>query len=162
MAKNVVAAGFADRCEVQFAYAIGHPNPVSIHIDTFGTNKIEEEKIESAVKDVFSFKPADIITMTEGPQERDHVLLVHQVDYQNFKPTTIHYTHSIAWPSDGVYGTGVRQGTIDILDIKKPITEQSWSEAGKISSGKDANTQENYTFARALKARTEIRRMLSL
>ena len=61
VAKNVVAAGFADRCEVQFAYAIGHPNPVSIHIDTFGTNKIEEEKIESAVKDVFSFKPADII-----------------------------------------------------------------------------------------------------
>ena len=112
--------------------------------------------------DLVDIKPADIITMTEGPQERDHVLLVHQVDYQNFKPTTIHYTHSIAWPSDGVYGTGVRQGTIDILDIKKPITEQSWSEAGTISSGKDANTQENYTFARALKARTEIRRMLSL
>jgi len=61
VAKNVVAAGFADRCEVQFAYAIGHPNPVSIHIDTFGSNKVEEEKIESAVKDVFSFKPADII-----------------------------------------------------------------------------------------------------
>ena len=61
VAKNVVAAGFADRCEIQFAYAIGHPNPVSIHIDTFGTNKVEEEKIESAVKEVFSFKPADII-----------------------------------------------------------------------------------------------------
>ena len=61
VAKNVVAAGLADRCEIQFAYAIGHPNPVSIHIDTFGTNKVDELKIESAVTPVFSFKPADII-----------------------------------------------------------------------------------------------------
>lgn len=61
VAKNVVAASLADRCEVQFAYAIGHPHPVSIHIDTFGTHKIDEEKIEKAVKDVFSFKPADIV-----------------------------------------------------------------------------------------------------
>jgi S-adenosylmethionine synthetase len=61
VAKNVVAAGLADKCEVQFAYAIGHPNPVSVHIDTFGTNKVDEEKIEKAVVSVFSFKPADII-----------------------------------------------------------------------------------------------------
>ncbi len=61
VAKNVVAAGLADRCEVQFAYAIGHPHPVSIHIDTFGTHKIDEVKIEKAVKTVFSFKPADIV-----------------------------------------------------------------------------------------------------
>jgi S-adenosylmethionine synthetase len=61
VAKNVVAAGFAKRCEVQFAYAIGYPDPVSIHIDTFGTNTVDEEKIEAAVKAVFSFKPARII-----------------------------------------------------------------------------------------------------
>ena len=61
VAKNVVAAGLADRCEVQFAYAIGHPHPVSVHIDTFGTNKVDEAKIEKAVKAVFSFKPADIV-----------------------------------------------------------------------------------------------------
>ena len=61
VAKNVVAAGLADRCEVQFAYAIGHPNPVSIHIDTFGTHAVDEQKIEHAVTSVFSFKPADII-----------------------------------------------------------------------------------------------------
>jgi len=61
VAKNVVAAGLAERCEVQFAYAIGHPNPVSIHIDTFGTNTMDEQKIERAVTSVFSFKPADII-----------------------------------------------------------------------------------------------------
>ncbi len=61
VAKNVVAAGLASRCEVQFAYAIGHPQPVSVHVDTFGTNTVDEEKIQNAVKAVFSFKPADIV-----------------------------------------------------------------------------------------------------
>jgi hypothetical protein len=55
-------AGLADRAEIQFAYAIGHPQPVSIHIDTFGTHKVNEENIEKAVKSIFSFKPADIVT----------------------------------------------------------------------------------------------------
>ena len=62
VAKNIVAAGLASKCEVQFAYAIGHPDPVSVHIDTFGTNTASEEKIERAVLKTFSFKPADIIT----------------------------------------------------------------------------------------------------
>jgi S-adenosylmethionine synthetase len=61
VAKNVVAAGLADRCEVQFAYAIGYPDPVSISVDTFGTSTVAEEKIESAIKQVFNFKPAAII-----------------------------------------------------------------------------------------------------
>ncbi|MEI6351475.1 MAG: methionine adenosyltransferase [Verrucomicrobiota bacterium] len=61
VAKNIVAAGFASRCEIQFAYAIGYPDPVSIHIDTFGTNTVDEEKIEKAVSAVFSFKPANIV-----------------------------------------------------------------------------------------------------
>lgn len=61
VAKNVVAAGLAAKCEVQFAYAIGHPKPVSVHIDTFGTNAVAEEKIEKAVLKTFSFKPADIV-----------------------------------------------------------------------------------------------------
>ncbi len=61
VAKNVVAAGLAERCELQVAYAIGHPRPVSISVDTFGTNEVDESAIESAIKEVFSFKPADII-----------------------------------------------------------------------------------------------------
>jgi len=61
VAKNVVAAGLAAKCEVQFAYAIGHPQPVSVHIDTFGTHTVAEEKIEKAVLKTFSFKPADIV-----------------------------------------------------------------------------------------------------
>jgi S-adenosylmethionine synthetase len=61
VAKNVVAAGLASKCEVQFAYAIGHPLPVSVHIDTFGTGIISDDKILDAVLQVFSFKPADIV-----------------------------------------------------------------------------------------------------
>lgn len=61
VAKNVVAAGLAKRCEIQFAYAIGHPEPLSIHIDTFGTGSVGDDKILAAVKKVFSFKPADIV-----------------------------------------------------------------------------------------------------
>jgi S-adenosylmethionine synthetase len=61
VAKNVVAAGLAAKCEVQFAYAIGHPHPVSVHIDTFGTGTHADEVILAAVQKVFSFKPADIV-----------------------------------------------------------------------------------------------------
>jgi S-adenosylmethionine synthetase len=65
VAKNVVASGLADRCEVQFAYAIGYPDPVSISIDTFGTATVDEAKIEQAVKEIFNFKPAAIIERLE-------------------------------------------------------------------------------------------------
>jgi S-adenosylmethionine synthetase len=61
VAKNIVAAGLASHAEIQFAYAIGYPDPVSVAIDTFGTGKISDEKIPAAVQEVFSFKPADII-----------------------------------------------------------------------------------------------------
>ena len=61
VAKNIVAAGLADRCEIQFAYAIGYPDPVSICVNTFGTSTVDERKIEEAVSQVFSFKPAAII-----------------------------------------------------------------------------------------------------
>jgi len=62
VAKNVVAADLADRCELEVAYAIGHPLPVSVHVNTFDTNHIDEAKIIAAVNEVFSFKPADIIS----------------------------------------------------------------------------------------------------
>jgi S-adenosylmethionine synthetase len=61
VAKNVVAANLAARCEVQFAYAIGHPDPVSVHIDCFGTETVPVSKITRAVNRVFSFQPSDIV-----------------------------------------------------------------------------------------------------
>jgi S-adenosylmethionine synthetase len=62
IAKNIVAAGLATRVEIQFAYAIGYPDPVSVAVDTFGTGVVSEDAISDAVKEVFSFKPAQIIT----------------------------------------------------------------------------------------------------
>ncbi len=61
VAKNVVASGLARKAEIQFAYAIGHPHPVSVHIDTFGTGIVPDDRILAAINHVFSFKPADII-----------------------------------------------------------------------------------------------------
>jgi S-adenosylmethionine synthetase len=61
VAKNIVAARLADRCEIELAYAIGVPFPVSVMVDTFGTAKIEEQRIEAAVKSVFDLTPAGII-----------------------------------------------------------------------------------------------------
>src|SRR6187431_3764895 len=61
VAKNVVAAGLADRCEVQVAYAIGVAHPVSVMVETFGTENADPVKIEAAVKDVFDLRPAAIL-----------------------------------------------------------------------------------------------------
>src|SRR6476660_6292863 len=61
VAKNVVASGLAKKCEVQFAYAIGHPEPLSVHIDTFGTAVVPESDIMKAVRDVFDLTPRAII-----------------------------------------------------------------------------------------------------
>jgi S-adenosylmethionine synthetase len=61
IAKNLVAAGLADRAEVQVAYAIGYPDPVSVLVETFGTGKVAHEKLEKAVRAVFGLKPRQII-----------------------------------------------------------------------------------------------------
>jgi S-adenosylmethionine synthetase len=61
IAKNIVAAGLADKCEIQLAYAIGVAEPVSVNIDCFGTNKIPVDKIEDFVREFFPLKPGEII-----------------------------------------------------------------------------------------------------
>jgi len=61
VAKNVVAAKLADRCEIELAYAIGVPFPVSVMVDTFGTAKVDEQRIEEGIKKVFDLSPAAII-----------------------------------------------------------------------------------------------------
>ena len=60
-AKNIVASGAADKCEIQISYAIGVAKPVSVFIDTFGTEHVDIEKLESAALDVFDFRPLAII-----------------------------------------------------------------------------------------------------
>ena len=65
VAKNIVAAGLANRVELQVGYAIGHPEPTSVTVETFGTNLFSEDAIERAVREVFSFKPADIVSQLD-------------------------------------------------------------------------------------------------
>lgn len=65
VAKNVVAAKLADRVEIQVAYAIGHPHPTSITVDCFGTEKVEEAKIQQAIQEVFNFQPAAIVAQLD-------------------------------------------------------------------------------------------------
>jgi len=67
VAKNIVAAGLASKCELQVAYAIGYPYPTSVHVDTFGSAKegLTDQAIAEAAKKVFSFKPADIVAQLD-------------------------------------------------------------------------------------------------
>ena len=96
-----------------------------------------------------SAEPGDMITMLG---EHDHIILVYQIEYQNFIHTILHYVHAMAWPTDGEYGHGVRYGKIEIIDSHMPLAEQKWIEVEKTGT-------ENYTFQRAQNSRTELRRL---
>lgn len=122
-------------------------------IENSGVENFAHE--ENSRKIIFKeIEPGDIITMLGGPEdgERNHILVITQVEYQNFVPTTIHYVHAIAWPTDGEYGHGIHDGKIEIIDPNKSILEQRWIENEKIGD-------ENYTFARAKKSTTEVRKL---
>ncbi len=112
----------------------------------------------STIIDLKNILPGDMVTMIGGeekeekPNARDHIIILTKIEYENNLPKIIHYTHSIAWPTDGEYGHGVREGIIEITDIEKHITEQKWIENEKTDG-------ENYTWSRARKSQTEIRHL---
>ncbi len=108
----------------------------------------------SHVVNLKEIQPGNSITMLNDAEdgERNHILIIHQVEYQNFIPYKIHYSHAVAYPEDGIYGTGIKQGTIEISDIHKPITEQIWIENGK-------QGESNRIFVRAGKSKTEVRQL---
>ena len=65
VAKNIVAAGLADKCEIQLSYAIGVARPTSIMVDTFGTGKLSDEKLVEIIRENFDLRPAGIIRMLD-------------------------------------------------------------------------------------------------
>ncbi len=79
VAKNIVASGLAERCEVQFSYAIGVAEPVSIRVDTFGTSTVDEEEIAAVVPELFNLKPAGLIDSLDllNPIYRDTAAYGH-------------------------------------------------------------------------------------
>ncbi len=89
-------------------------------------------------------QPGDLIVLLDiaGVSERDHILLVDQVDENGGIPKTIHYAHAISWSSDGQYDHGVRRGKIDITNPNAPLLNQIWIEKEKIGG-------ENETLSRA-------------
>jgi len=101
-----------------------------------------------------SIQPGDLITMTGDAEEPEcnHVLIVHQVDFRDATPFEIHYTHAVAYPEDGLYGHGVRQGTIRITDTTRPLADAQWLEDNKENSNL-------HLHERAQKSKTEIRRL---
>jgi len=111
----------------------------------------------SNIVSIADLKPGDLITMIsasvdETDNEHDHVLVIHQTDYQNFFPTKLYYSHAVAYPEDGVYGNGIRQGTIEVPSPNISLTSCRWIEDGK-------EGQNNRIFIRANRSNTEIRRL---
>jgi S-adenosylmethionine synthetase len=104
VAKNVVAAGLATKCEVQVAYAIGKAHPVGVFVETFGTGVLSDEAIQDAVLDVFDLRPGAII--------RDLELLNNKL--VQFRPTAA-YGHFGRTSSDGSTFTWERLDRVDDL-----------------------------------------------
>lgn len=116
----------------------------STDVSTLAHNK------NSRIIEIKKAEPGDMITMIND--QTNHILVIHQIEYQNFIPVILHYTHAMAWPTDGEYGHGVKQGIIEIIDINKPLVEQRWIEEKKTGD-------DNYTLSRAKKSTIEIRRL---
>lgn len=125
-------------------------------IENIGVLTFANDK-NSRVIPLKEIQPGDIITMLDDAEEneRNHILVIHQVEYQNFIPYKIHYSHTVAYPEDGLYGTGLKQGTIELTNLDKPITEQIWIENGN-------QGQSNRIFIRAKNSKTEVRRLMWL
>ena len=114
VAKNIVAAGLADKCEVQLSYAIGVARPVSILVETFGTGKVEQSKLLEAVKDLFELRPAGIIQslkLRELPSQRGGRFYQDVAAYGHFGRTDLDLpweaTDKAALLKEALLGVGV-------------------------------------------------------
>jgi hypothetical protein len=99
-------------------------------------------------------KPGDLVTMTDGPEgaDRNHVLIVTSVVTENGVLKKLLYTHAVAYPEDGLYGTGIKYGSIEITNPAGLLTDQTWTESGTAEKAA-------IIVARARKSKTDIRRL---
>lgn len=114
------------------------------------TNQIEKK---TDAQGLFRATPSvQSDTQNQTNYERDHILVIHQVEYNNAIPTKVHYSHAVTYPEDGLSGGGIRQGKIEITGIEKNILTAVWIENGKTGFG-------NRLFSRAQKSDTKVRRL---
>lgn len=111
-------------------------------VENAGVTTFAHEKNSREIQ-IKEAQPGDIITMIGD--DRNHIMIIHQIEYQNFLPIVLHYTHSMAWPEDGEYGHGIKRGEIEVMDINGKIPEQKWSE--------------QYTQEKAVNYSTTLRRL---
>jgi S-adenosylmethionine synthetase len=123
VAKNIVAAGLATSAEIQFAYAIGYPDPVSVCVNTFGTGTVSDEEIERAVCEVFSFKPADIIKQLNLLRP----IYSKTTNYGHFGKTDPEITWEKADKADALKKA--------VSQVKSPVTSVTLKKASAVVGG---------------------------
>lgn len=147
--------GNLDR-HLSFPFCIGFLNKIKCKIRPIENTDVRTfaHNNNSKLIEIKDVKPGDIITMIGGPDQndRDHILIIYRIEYQNFLPSIIYYSHAVSWPTDGKYGHGIHTGTIGIVNADKSLIDQIWTENEKQGN-------ENYTHTRAQKSIVEIRRM---
>lgn len=99
-------------------------------VENCGVSTFAHEKNSSPVE-LKNILPGDFITIMHAGPKKDynHVILVREVTYEENKPKLIHYSHSFQYPNDGQYNHGIKQETIEVVDVGKNILEQKWSES---------------------------------
>ena len=118
VAKNIVASGLASSAEIQFAYAIGYPDPVSVCVNTFGTGVVSDEDIEKAVSEVFSFKPAQIIKQLNLLRP----IYSKTTNYGHFGKTDPDITWEIADKVEALRRSVARPSAVTSAAIRKAAT----------------------------------------
>jgi hypothetical protein len=136
-------------------------------VENSGVTTFANDK-NSKIVPLAEVQPGDIITMVPGTPlatsyehlnvvttkgaERDHILVIHQVEYADSIPSKIYYSHAVAYPEDGIYGTGIKQGAIEITHPSQSLLSQRWIENGQEGTA-------NRIFTRANKSDTQLRRL---
>lgn len=97
----------------------------------------------STVIKIDQTKPGDIITMIDknGKKSRNHIVIVHSINKESGLVKTINYTHTVAYAEDGLYGTGIRQGVIEITNSQDDITNQKWDDPKLLQRAKESFTE---------------------
>ncbi|HCT41113.1 MAG TPA: methionine adenosyltransferase, partial [Moraxellaceae bacterium] len=116
VAKNIVAAGLAERCEIQVSYAIGVAQPTSISVNTFGTGKVSDEKLIELIRDTFELRPYGLVKQLD---------LLHPI----YRPTSS-YGHFGRAPHELEYAYEVREGG-KVLQKTHKATAFTWERTDK-------------------------------